>query len=197
MALLTKIAGGCLTLRCRVAWLVGLALLGAVAPGASAQTTTSAEYQLKAAFLYKLAQFVQWPARAFRDAQAPLVIGILGEDPFGAYLDESIVRGEKIDEHPLVVRRYKRVDDAVEGHLLFISSANPAELEKIFAQLKGRAILTVGDADTFTRLGGMVRFVVEEGHVRLRISVEAAKACDLKISSKILSPTTIVAPGKD
>ena len=202
MALLTT-SRGCrrsrLALGWRVAWLVALTVLGGMAPAASAQPATPAEYQVKAAFLFKLTQFVEWPARAFRDGDSPLVIGILGEDPFGAYLDE-LVKGEKLGSRPLVVRRFNRVEDITDCQILFISRSETATLEKSLAQLKGRSVLTVGDADTFTQQGGMVRFSIENGKVRLKISVaniEADKASGLKPSSTILSPATIVPLGKD
>ena len=185
-----------MTLRRRVAWLCALAVLGAVAPGASAQTAASKEYQLKAVFLFNFAQFVEWPARAFREAEAPLVIGVLGEDPFGAYLDE-LVAGEKVGIRPLIVRRYQRVEDIAECHILFISRSETATLDKSLAHLKGRSVLTVGDMDTFTQQGGMVRFFTENGKIRFKINVQAAKACELTPSSKILSPATIVPPGKN
>lgn len=196
MAFLTKIAGGGRTLGRRAAWLVGLALLGAVAPEASAQTVASKEYQLKAVFLFNFAQFVEWPARSFREADAPLVIGVLGEDPFGAYLDE-LVTGEKIGNRPLIVRRYKRVEDTTDCHILFVSRSEAEALGEIVAQLKSKSVLTVSDADTFNQKGGMVRLLTENGKIRFKIHVEAAKACELTPSSKILSPATIFTPGKD
>ena len=179
-----------------IAPLFGLVLACVVASGASAQATTSAEYQVKAVFLFNFAQFVEWPAHAFRDANGPLVIGILGEDPFGAYLDE-LVRDEKVGNRPLVVRRFKGVEGITECHLLFISRSEAGGLDRIIAGLKGRSILTVSDIATFTRQGGLVRFVTENGKIRLRINVDAAKASHLTISSKILRPATIVAAGKD
>ena len=180
------------------AWFAGLILLGALAFGAPAPTA-STEYQLKAAFLFKVAQFVEWPARAFREADSPFVIGVLGEDPFGAYLDE-LVQGEKMEGRPLVVRRYARVEDVVECHLLFVSRSEAANLEKICAALRGRGVLTAGDTDTFTQQGGMVRFSVEAGKIRLKISianVEADKASELVVSSKVRTPAILVPPGKD
>ena len=201
MALLTKIAWVCrrwMALHRRVAWLAGLAslLLGASAPAATAQAAPSEEYQLKAVFLFNFAQFVEWPARAFHEAEAPLVIGVLGEDPFGAYLDE-LVNGEKVGDRRLIVRRYQRPEDIAECHIIFISHSETGALDKIISRLKGRSVLTVSDVDSFTRLGGMVRFVTEDGKIRLRINVEAAKECGLTISSKIIRPGTIVTPGKD
>jgi hypothetical protein len=154
--------------RPRTAWLLGLALFCSVAPGAAAQAKASAEYQLKAVFLFNFAQFVEWPARAFPEAKAPLVIGVLGEDPFGAYLDD-LVSGERIGDRPLVVRRSKRVEDLAECHIVFISRSEARNLETIVARLRDRSLLTVSDVDAFTRRGGMVRFVMEDGKIRLGI----------------------------
>jgi hypothetical protein len=162
----------------------------------AAEPAPSAEYQLKAVFLFNFAQFVEWPARAYRDAQAPLVIGVLGEDPFGSFLDR-LVSGEKVGGRPLVVRRFQRVDEITECHILFISRSESARLGQIIARLKGRSLLTVSDADTFTRQGGIVRFVTENGKIRLRINVEAARVGELTISSKILRPAMIVTADKD
>jgi hypothetical protein len=184
------------TLGRRSAWFIGLALLGCAGPVASARASTSAEYQLKAVFLFNFAQFVEWPAQAFPEPKAPLVIGILGEDPFGAYLDD-LVTGEKIGDHPLVVRRSARAEDLIGCHIVFISRSEARDLDNIVARLKTQSLLTVSDAESFTRHGGMVRFVMEGGKIRLRINVEAARACGLTISSKILRPGTIVTPGKD
>ncbi len=157
---------------------------------------TSDEYKVKAVFLFNFAQFVDWPEKAFADPKAPLVIGVLGQDPFGTYLDE-VVQGEKVGLRPIVIRRFHRVDDVGRCHILFISRSEAPQLARVIARLDHRAILTVGDADVFNRVGGMVRFVTENGKIRLRINPDAAKACDLIISSKILRPATIVANGGD
>jgi hypothetical protein len=151
----------------------------------SAQTATSPEYQVKAVFLFNFAQFVDWPPKAFPEAQTPLVIGILGEDLFGSYLDET-VRGEKANDRPLVVQRYHRIGEIKTCHVLFISRSESARLEEILAGLKGRSILTVGDTDDFALRGGMIRFVTEKNKIRMRINLEAVKAANLTISSKLL-----------
>jgi len=161
-----------------------------------AQTATPAEYQIKAVFLFNFAQFVDWPSNAFSEAQAPLVIGVLGEDPFDAYLDET-VRGEKVNNRPVIVQRYQRVAEIKTCHVLFISRSEADRLEQILAALKGRSILTVGDFDGFARRGGMIRFVTEKNKIRLRIGLETAKAANMTISSKLLRPAEIITPGKD
>ena len=181
------------------AWLTrGLAvlLLAGGRVDAAGQTAPAKEYQVKAVFLYNFAQFVEWPEAAFPDAQTPLVIGVLGEDPFGGYLEET-VRGEKVNNRPLVIERYRRAEEIGICHILFISRSEADRLEKIFAELKGRNILTVGDFDGFTKSGGMMRFVTEKNKTRLRINLEAAKAARLTISSKLLRPAEIITSGKD
>lgn len=149
------------------------------------------EYQLKAVFLYNFAHFVEWPAQAFSDPVAPLVIGVLGEDPFGSFLDE-VVASEKVNEHPLSVRRFRRLEEIDRCHVLFISQSETARLGEIFERLKGRSILVVGESEGFNSRGGMVRFVTEKNKVRLRINLEVAKAAGLIISSKLLRPAEIV-----
>ncbi len=183
--------------RVRIAWLISLALFCPVVNAApETAAPISAEYQVKAVFLFNFAQFVEWPPRAFQKNNAPLVIGVLGEDPFGTYLDD-LVRGEKVGERPLLIRRYPHGDEPGDCHILFVCRSETKDLEKILAQLHDRSVLTVSDVDAFTRQGGMVRFVTENGKIRLRINVEASKASHLTISSKILRPGTIVSPGKD
>ncbi|HVS52191.1 MAG TPA: YfiR family protein [Opitutaceae bacterium] len=172
-----------------------IAAVRAPAAEPPAPAALSAEYQLKAAYLFKLPQFVEWPAGAFADAQAPFVIGILGEDPFGVYLDD-FVRDEKMDTHPIVVRRFRRGEEARGCHVLYIGRSEGAALEKIFAQLRRQPTLTVGDLDEFARLGGMIHLVVEDGRIHFSINADAAKAAGLDISSKLLRLATIVPPPK-
>jgi hypothetical protein len=147
--------------------------------------TPSAEYQVKAVYLFNFAQFVEWPAKAFPDPQRPLVIGVLGDDPFGNYLDETI-RGESVNKRALTVQRFRRVGEVKTCHVLFISRSESDRLEQTFSSLKGRHILTVGDTDDFTQRGGMIRFVIEKSKIRVRINLGAVKAADLAISSKLL-----------
>lgn len=176
----------------RYASLLAVLLLVASAPALAAPT----EYDVKAAFLFNFSQFVDWPEPAFADARAPLVIGVLGSDPFGGGLDE-IVRGESVNGRPLVVRRYQRVADVDTCHILFIDRSEQERLGDILASLRGRSILTVGDFDGFARAGGVVRFVTAGNKIRLHVNLDAARAANLTISSKLLRPAIIVAGGQD
>jgi hypothetical protein len=160
-------------------------------PTASAQSGGAREYQVKAVFLFNFAEFVDWPPSAFPSPQSPLIIGVLGDDPFGPYLDEA-VQNERVNDRPLVIHRYRRVEDIAECHILFIGLRQPEQIQDAISGLKGRSILTVGDADGFSKLGGMIRFVVENSRIRLRINLTAAKAAGLTISSKLLRPAEVV-----
>jgi uncharacterized protein DUF4154 len=172
------------------------ALILAITPEAPAEMKPSAEYQLKAVFLFNFAQFVEWPPDAFPETNTPFVIGVLGEDPFGSYLDET-VRGEKANNRALIVQRYRHVHEVKGCHILFISRSETDRLDQILAALHGQKILTVGDSDGFAGRGGMIRFVTERNKIRLKINLETARAAGLTISSKLLRPAEIVVTGKE
>jgi hypothetical protein len=177
-----------------LAFAAGLPLARA-ADGPTPTAELSLEYRAKAGFLFNFAQFVEWPPRVFRDAQAPIVIGLFGDDPFGSYLDE-VVQGEKIGDRPLVVQRIRRVEDLGDCQILFISRSATGQLAEIFSRLRDRSVLTVGEDESFERTGGMVRFTIENNKVRLRINRAAAEAHELTISSKLLRLATLVPPPK-
>jgi hypothetical protein len=180
-----------------VSWVVALAAATAPAPAqAPAQASVAPEYQVKAVFLFNFAQFVEWPPSAFPDSAAPLVLCVLGEDPFGPYLDET-VRGETVQAHPLAVQRSQQVEEIRNCHILFVGRQEQERLEEILDTLKGRPTLTVSDADGFAGRGGMIRFMTDRNRIRLRINLEAARAANLTLSSKLLRPAQIVRTGED
>lgn len=155
-----------------------------------AQPPPSKEYQIKAAFLFNFVHFVQWPPAAFPNAQTPLVIGVLGDDPFGAYLDE-IVRGEKVNSHPVVIERYRRVEEINVCHLLFISRSERRKIRAIVTELEGRIILTGADFEGFSANGGIIRFLTGNNKIQFRINLSAAERAHLVVSSKLLRAAEI------
>lgn len=159
--------------------------------GLAGQTAQAPEYQVKAVFLFNFAQFVDWPADAFPDADTPFVIGVLGDDPFGSVLDQT-VRGERLGGRSFQVRRYQRVDDIKTCHILFISRSEESRPESMPAGLKHRPILTVSDAEGFAERGGMIRFVTDRNRIRLQINLAAAEAAHLTISSKLLRVAEVI-----
>jgi len=174
-------------------WVLRCAVLLAAGPSLAAQTGAATEYQVKAVFLFNFAQFVDWPADAFSGPDTPVVIGVLGDDPFGDFLDQT-VRHEHLGGRPFQVRRYQSVDEIKTCHILFISRSEADRSEGILAGLKHRPLLTVSDADGFAQRGGMIRFVTERNRIRLQLNPEAAEAAHLTISSKLLRVAEIVTP---
>lgn len=153
---------------------------------ARAQTAPT-EYQIKAAFIYHFAEFVDWPPQAFTGASSPMVIGILGENVFGDNLQRTI-NGKTVRGHPLQVKQFTSLAEATNCQVLFISASEKDNLPKILAQLQGGNTLTVGEKmDNFLSTGGMINLVIVEAKVRFQINNEAAKKAGLTISSKLLT----------
>src|SRR5690606_7112950 len=132
---------------CRAArpWLAILAIaLSLLSPAVAGAATVEREYQVKGVLLYNLAHLAQWPTSAFGDSRDPLVIGVLGQDPFGHVLDE-IVKDETVRGRPMIVRRFATAREARQAHLLFIADSEKGRIREVLAELEGRPILTVAD----------------------------------------------------
>jgi hypothetical protein len=175
------------------AWLCGLLACVALVPGADG-AEAAPEYQVKAVFLFNFTRFVEWPPQAFATPGEPFVIGILGDDPFGARIDD-VTRNERIGEHPLVVRRYRHAEEIGDCQMLFIGRDESAGFAKVVESLNHRAVLIVSEIEGSAEHGAMIQFATENSHVRLRINADAARAAGLVISSKLLHLAEIVSPG--
>lgn len=155
---------------------------------------TAPEYHVKAAFIYKFATYIRWPAGATPDGNVPFVIGILGDDPFGLILDE-VVRGQNVQGRPISIRRLARPDDARACDLVFISSSERRELTGILAAFRGTTVLTVSDIDRFAELGGMIHLLkTGDNHIRFAINKNAIDRAGLKAPSQLLRLARIVDP---
>jgi hypothetical protein len=164
---------------------------------AKAQTSDSSdssEYLIKAGFIYNFAKFVEWPATTFSQPDSPIVIGILGTDPFGAIIDR-IVEDKKIGGRGFIVKRLKWSKDLKElkeCKIVFVSSSEKGHLDDFVQALKGLPILTVGETPGFAERGGIIRFTLEDNKVRFEVNVEAAHQADLTISSRLLTLARII-----
>ena len=167
-------------------WLVGLACLWLAGGVAAADDRSGvSEYQLKAAFLYNFTQFTEWSAQAFATPTAPIVIGIVGEDPFGSTLDEA-VKGEVVRGRPLVVQRFRADEDLGSCQILFISRSEKERLRTLLSPLKGKPVLTMSDINDFAQAGGMVNLVLANKSVKLEINQAVAEEAGVQISAKLL-----------
>jgi hypothetical protein len=160
---------------------------------ASAQQVAK-DYQIKAVFLWRLAQFVTWPAQAFEDDSAPFVIGVLGQDPFGEALDLA-VRGETVRGRNVLVQHFPNVAAIKACHILYVSPSETSRARDITSTLAGRSILTVSDIPEFvSRQGGMIRFVSEAGKIQLQINPNVTKRAQLVLDSRLLRMAELTPP---
>jgi hypothetical protein len=178
--------------RLRLLITIAMVILSSVAFEAHAQdSSVSSEYLIKAGFIYNFANLVQWPANAFTQPDSPIVIGILGEDPFGTVLDR-VLAGKKVNGRVFLVKRLKSVSDLKECHIVFVSSSEMAHLAEAIHLVKGMPILTIGEIPGFAKRGGIINLFLEDNKVHFEVNVEAAKEADLNISSRLLALARIV-----
>src|SRR5438552_15538347 len=142
------------TARIAVAGALFAALLGPIAATEPKQPEAKGEYALKAVFLYNFCRFIEWPKSAFASPNEPIIIGIIGDDPFGPLLNEAI-QGETQHGRSIKIEHYRKPDQIGHCHLLFVGKSEVARLDAIFAVVSGKSIVTVGETDTFLDHGGM------------------------------------------
>jgi hypothetical protein len=153
----------------------------------------SREYQIKAAFLYNFAQFVLWPTNAFTNASQPFQIGILGDNPFGKALEET-VHGETIQGHQIVIVQSSHAEKLADSQILFVNKSAVAHLNDILPKLDSRPVLTVSEDPHFLQQGGIVNFYRDGPKVRFEINPDAADKNGLKLGSELLSVAKIIHP---
>jgi hypothetical protein len=177
---------------CRAVWLLilGMSLVFRATP-VSAQVVRAPEYPLKAAYLFNFTQFVEWPSNSFISPDAPMVIGVLGEDPFGGALDQAI-KGKAVHGHSFELKRFKQIGEMRGCHVLFVCASEAVRLPEILLAAQKGGILTVSDIDRFAERGGIINFYMENNKVRFKINLNAAERAGTKISSQLLRLGTII-----
>jgi hypothetical protein len=167
------------------------------APATLAQapdSSDSSEYLIKAGFIFNFAKFVEWPSSAFAQPDSPIVIGVLGTDPFGTIIDKT-VQDKKIGTRGFVVKRLKwgtDLKELKECKILFVGASEKAHMDELVQIVRGLPILTVGETPGFAEHGGVIRFVLEDNRVRFEVNVVAARQADLTISSRLLTLARII-----
>ncbi|HKV24507.1 MAG TPA: YfiR family protein [Candidatus Acidoferrum sp.] len=158
---------------------------------AVAQTNSAGEYELKAAMLYNLTRFVEWPSTADAVPQRPLVLCILGRDPFEDSLN-SVAAAASARGNPVEIRHFQDEKGIRACHVLYIGSSEKKNLTHIISALQGSNVLTVGEMGQFAAHGGMIQFSLIDQQVRFEINLRAASEAGLKISSRLLVLARIV-----
>ncbi len=153
------------------------------------------EYAVKAAFLYQFTQFVEWPPDSFADAGSPIVLAVLGSDPFGESLRRA-TEGRTGQGRPIVVRYLKAGQSLRSCHILFVSASEEARIPDLLRTVGPASILTVGDSAGFAEAGGMLNFVVDAARIKFEVNIGAAERGRVRISSKLLKLASIVDRGR-
>ncbi len=162
---------------CLFLWFIG--------PFAANGSTEFEENQIKAAFLYNFANFVEWPSSAFPNARAPIVLGVFGKKNLVEILNSATLR--PIRGREVIAKPCERLTDLNECHVLFIDRSKADDLQKILERIKDKSILTVSDMENFAQKGGIINFIEKDSQIRFAINAQAARRSKLSVSSKLLN----------
>jgi hypothetical protein len=160
---------------------------------APAQSVT--EDQIKAAYLFNFAKFIEWPNESFATPTSPIQFCTLGRSPVADELDAS-VRGKSIDGHTIEVKHLHSAEEIKDCHLVFLSASAGKQEHKLVQAAKGLPVLLVAEIAEFAREGGTINFVMEDGRLVFEVNISAAQNAHLKISSKLLALARIVPTGE-
>ncbi|MES1255918.1 MAG: YfiR family protein [Acidobacteriota bacterium] len=155
-----------------------------------------AEDDVKAAFLYNFAKYIEWPESAFPSGTFQLCV--VADAAFVKRVDE-ILAGEAVEGHQVVRRTPAGVEDARACHILFLRQVEAVQMDEWLASVATSPVLTVGDSSEFLARGGAVAFVRDGDRVRFDINVRSAQLGGLTISSRLLRVARRVvqpAPGR-
>lgn len=164
---------------------------GVLATSQAPASSQVREYEVKAAFLLRFAQFTEWPRDAFGSGAAPFSIAILGHDPFGPTI-EKVMAGQTIKNRSVAVMRVKWGTDLSSFNLVFVSDREAGRAKELAKYTKGRPVVVVGESSGFAKAGGLINFYVESARIRFEINNRAARALGIQFSSQLLSLARIV-----
>lgn len=154
---------------------------------------TGREYQVKAAFFYHFANFVDWPASTFKNTKGKLRICVIGKDPFGKSL-ETTLANKSVRSHSFEIRRNPPTQQLSDCHLLYLPASASSKLLALGHQMAKKDVLTVGETHKFMQQGGMVQFFVDDQKIRFAINTHVINQTNLQVSSKLLRLAKIYSP---
>ena len=158
----------------------------------SASADEIPEYRLKAEFIERFTRFIEWPETApLVDSNKPFVIGVVGDDPFGPFLD-TLARDRKIKHRPVEIRHLDATEDFGECAILFISSSEESSIPQIIERTQDQPVLTVGDTPGFGKRGILINFYTEKSRIQFEINEQAANKSGLEVRAKLFKLARIV-----
>lgn len=172
-------------------FIIACCLFSSASPRAFSMNEETVEYPVKLAFLYNFTKFVEWPADSYRGPDAPLVICIVGNDPFSPAI-EGELRSRSAGSHPIEVRTVSPRDIMSVCHMVFVPVTAEDQATRIVRVLKGSSTLTVGETEGFAVQGGIINLTTEGNKLHFEVNLLAAERARLKISAKMLALAKIV-----
>ena len=173
-----------------------MVMLGQASHAWAQDSEASSEYLIKAGYIYNFAKLVEWPATAFAQPDSPIVIGIVGNDPFGPIIDK-VLEGKKVNGHSFLIKRLKPTADVKECQILFIGSSLGPHVADTIRLTRGTPVLTISEIPGFADRGGIINLTLEQNKVRFEVNVDAAKEADLSISSRLLVLAKVIQQAGD
>jgi len=154
---------------------------------------TAGEYQVKAAFFYHFANFVDWPHSTFAATKGHLRICVMGQDPFGPTLDATLSK-KSVRDHPFEILRNPPTSQLQHCHVLYLPASASSQIHALRPHVAKGDVLTVGETLAFMKQGGMVQFFLDDQKIQFAVNTDAVNQTQLKVSSKLLRLAKIYRP---
>jgi hypothetical protein len=153
------------------------------------------EFTLKAAYLLNFVRYTKWPANVVPDDKSPIIVAVVGPDPFRAVLDEQF-KDKSVGSHPLIVRRFGSFLEIDKCHLLYVAPGEGPRLETIAAKVAGKSVLLVSDAEDGVYRGAAIGLSIQDKKVRFTVNTTRLQVESLECSSQLLKLAKIVTEPK-
>lgn len=154
--------------------------------GLAAERAVVNELRVKAEYIVRFAQYIEWPKGVFAAAESPIRIGVLRTDPLSAVLLRA-VKGKKVGRRLFQVEMIDSEDELDGLHVVYMGGLALWRQEKLIENTRTKPVLTVGDVPDFARKGGRITFVTVDRQLRFEVNLASARAAGFKVSSKLLS----------
>ena len=158
---------------------------------ASAADDTPSEYELKAVYLLHIIRYSTWPKDTFKNDKAPIVLQVVGKDPFGSVLEKTF-EGKKVGGRKIEVHRSRGIPTKIDAHLVFCSGLSKKGRDQLIGLCTRKPVLLIGESKGFAEDGACVNFFLEKRKVRFEINTGAAKQAGIELSPQLLRLAKIV-----
>lgn len=165
---------------------LAFAIAMAIASGPTCAVDEASEDEIKAAFLCKFGNYVEWPAVMGASGHAGFAIVVAGSEVETSVL-QRIAAGTSVAGRAIHVRRLDAGETLVNEQILYVTRSQSARVAELSGPAREHGILVVTDARAPAERAGMVNFIVADNKVRFDIDLSEIGAAHLKVSGRLLS----------